>query len=274
MAFLGNHCRDPFFGFFQLLGHSGKVEIRPQGFRPLDTGHHRLCNPLVVPELLRECGSARPRFQAADISGIFRGSRPIANLYVLFLLLRQGLQKPVKAAAAVFHKLHDQPGIAAVSAAELPVVKELNFIHLRHPVAPEKVGVDMAEVNAVGPVVFLHHGLDHPDRNALLRQGAGQGYTGVSCSHHHNLRFQCFCNLRLRDWGRGCSPGCFFLHCKSLLIAHYKKTAAFGKATVFYGPPMVSRRGGVFRGLVIQRWDGDACGIPRRSCPPSFGRCG
>ena len=92
------------------------------------------------------------------------GGGPVADIHVVFLLLGQCVHEPVEAVSAVFDELHNKPGIAAVTAAQLPVVEEFDLIHGRNALGTEKFRIDVAEVDSIGPVVLLHHGLDDPNR--------------------------------------------------------------------------------------------------------------
>ena len=164
MALLGDHSGHTIAVLLKLLCHGGEMELGTVRLGPLDAGYHGLCDPFVVPQFLREGGSADPGLDAADVVRVFPGGGPVADIHVVLLLLGEGLQEPVEAASAVFDEFHDKPGVAAVTAAELPVVEEFNLIHGRNALGTEKFRIDVAEVDSIGPVVLLHHGLDDPNR--------------------------------------------------------------------------------------------------------------
>ena len=125
----GNDGCDAIPRFLQLFCHCGKMEHGTMLLCQFYISRHCFRNSLVMPQFLREGGSADPGFDSTNVAGIFFGSRPIPHINIISLFLCKGFQEPVKAASAVFYKLHHKPGVAAIPAPQLPVVKKLDLIH-------------------------------------------------------------------------------------------------------------------------------------------------
>ncbi len=69
-----------------------------------------------------EFGAARPEFEAGDVPGEVLIGGPVGHHNGVLLLLRKGLDHPVKCVAGGSDKLHYQLGVGAVIAPYLPVI--------------------------------------------------------------------------------------------------------------------------------------------------------
>jgi len=201
---LADDAGDPIFGFDQLAGGVFK-----QKFRAMTLGFL-----LVQPCHLGQAGNAGkfrtagPEFKAGQVAGKILIAGPMGDDDGVPLFLTQGLNHPVKAFAAGPCELHHQLGIGAVVAPELPVVEELDFIHMGNPPLCQKLGIDMSQIVAhcmEQALLLLIHG------NYLCTgfgSGTGSCGAGMGAANHNHVGSPGFLDQRRSDGGRGLPPGC------------------------------------------------------------------
>ena len=203
IAGFGNHTGDTVIGFHQLLRPSFVEEPGTVCLGHLLVG---LCD-LGETGDPGKAGAAGPKPKAGDVPGELGMAGPVGHKNGIPLRLGQGFNEPVKAPAGFPGELQHQLGIGAVVAAKLPVVQELQLVHMGNAPLGQELGVNMSQVVAYGvkqPLLLL---IQCDNGGSGLCGGSGCRGSGMGKAHHHHIGGEGFPDQSRVNGGRRGSPG-------------------------------------------------------------------